>query len=131
MILGTSIIVGKPTITNWLNKNWPFIHDRKLLLFSVSGTAPDHPDLQEWMYAHLGTVMDTGIPYIPLRGRLVLAQLPWWLRTMLRFAGKVSQDPEVRERMTQGFDYMDRNNLEPILKESLSEKASQQMVDVH
>ena len=116
LVLGTSIIVGKPTLTAWLKAHWPELQDKKLLIFSVSGTAPGHPDLDIWMQKHLGDELASGMAYIALRGRLKLSQLPWWERWMLRLVGKVSKDPDVKQRMIHGFDFMDRAKLRPILE---------------
>ena len=115
LILGTSIIVGKPTIARWMKKHWAMLWGRNILLYSVSGTAPGHPDLQTWMQRHLGEEILSQVKYIPLRGRLDPGELPWILRTMLRLAARASRDPEVKRRMSAGFDYMDRNSLKPIL----------------
>lgn len=116
LILGTSVIVGKPTIARWMKKHWPMLWGRKLLLYSVSGTAPGHPDLQTWMRRHLGDEILSQLEYVPLRGRLDLEELPWLLRMMLKLAARASQDPEAKSRMSEGFDYMDRNSLKPILE---------------
>ena len=116
LILGTSIIVGKPTISRWMKKNWPMLWGRKLLLYSVSGTAPGNPDLNTWMHRHLGEQIMSGVEYVPLRGRLDLDELPWFLRILLKLGGKASKDPETKRRMSEGFDYMDRNSLEHILQ---------------
>lgn len=115
LILGTSIIVGKPTIAGWVKKHWPMIRDKKLLIYSVSGTEPGHPDLNTWMQQHLGDQLPA-MHYVQLRGRLVLSEVSWWLRLMLRLVGAVSKDPDVKRRMTEGFDFMDPEKLKPILQ---------------
>ena len=115
LILGTSIILGKPTIAPWMKKNWPMLWGRKLLLYSVSGTAPGHPDLHTWMQRHLGKEILSQVEYVPLRGRLDLDEMPWLIRIMLKLAAKASRDPETKKRMSDGFDYMDRDSLNPIL----------------
>ena len=116
LILGTSIILGKPTIAPWMKKNWPMLWGRKLLLYSVSGTAPGHPDLHTWMQRHLGKEILSQVEYVPLRGRLDLDEMPWLIRIMLKLAAKASRDPETKKRMSDGFDYMDRKSLNPILE---------------
>lgn len=115
LILGTSIIVGRPRIKTWLYDHWDAIQSRPTLLFTVSGTAPGHPDITQWMEQHLNPQMREHLEIHALRGRLDLSQLPFWLRFMLRIAGRANKDPETRQRMTEGFDYMDRASLEPIL----------------
>jgi menaquinone-dependent protoporphyrinogen IX oxidase len=116
LILGSSVMVGKPTISKWVQKNWAQLNGRQLLLFSVSGTAPEDPDLRTWMKRGLGEEIFSQMDYVPLRGRMVLSELPLWSRILLKGLARVIKDPEESKRMTEGFDYMDRESLEPILR---------------
>ena len=116
LILGSSIIVGAPTLKKWLFRNWGTLCDKPALLFTVSGTAPGHPDLISWLNTHLSPEMLVHFKYVPLRGRLDVRALPWWVRTMLKLAARMSNDPDAARRMTEGFDYMDRDSLKPILE---------------
>ena len=115
LILGSSIIVGTPTLKKWLFRHWGTICDKPTLLFTVSGTAPGHPDLVSWLNTHLSPEMLAQFKYVPLRGRLDVKALPWWVRTMLKLAARMMKDPEAARRMTKGFDYMDRDSLKSIL----------------
>lgn len=116
LILGSSIVVGAPTLKKWLFRHWEAIGHKPALLFTVSGTAPGHPDLITWLNTHLSPEMLAHFKYVPLRGRLDVTALPWWVRTMLRLAARMSNDPEAARRMKGGFDYMDRDSLNPILE---------------
>ena len=116
LILGTSIVIGKPTIAKWMKTHWEKLWGRNLLLFSVSGTKPGHPDLQTWMHTRLGEEILSQVDYVPLRGRLNPAELPWWVRAILKMGARVIKDPAAKKRMSEGFDYMDRNSISPILK---------------
>ena len=116
IILGSSIITMKPTIQKWLMKNWPKIKDKQVLLFTVSGTEPGHPNLQQWLNNSLPKEMLEQIPYVPLRGRLVLNELPWLMRLFMKIASKVEKDPDTKKRMAEGFDYMDKTTIKPIFE---------------
>lgn len=115
LILGSSVRVGKPTISKWVKKNWTQLNGRPLLLFSVSGTAPEDPDLLLWMKRGLGEEIFSQMEYVPLRGRMVVSELPWWSRILLKGLARAIKDPEESKRMTEGFDFMDRESLEPIV----------------
>lgn len=115
LILGSSIMVGKPTISKWVKKNQEQLNGRRLLLFSVSGTDPGDPELTDWMKRGLGEELFSQMEYVPLRGRMVLSALPWWSRMLLKGLTRVMKDPEESRRMAEGFDYMDRESLEPII----------------
>ena len=116
LIIGSSIILGAPTFKKWLFRNWEQFRKKPVLLFTVSGTAPDHPNLITWLNMHLSPEMLAHLKYVPLRGRLDLQALPWWLRALLRLAARMTKDPEEAQRMREGFDYMDRSSLEPIVE---------------
>ena len=115
LILGSSIVVGAPTLKKWLFRHWDAIRHKPVLLFTVSGTEPGHPDLISWLNIHLSPEMLAHFKYVPLRGRLEVKALPWWVRTLLKLAARMSKDPEAGRRMIEGFDYMDRDSLKPIL----------------
>lgn len=115
LVLGSSIIAMKPTMKKWLKTNWQRIKDKPLLFFTVSGTEPGHPDLKQWLIDSLSEEVLEQMQYVGLRGRLALAELPWWIRIMMKFAAKGEKDPEVKKRMAEGFDYMDKSSIKPIL----------------
>lgn len=97
-------------------KNWPKIKDKQVLLFTVSGTEPGHPNLQQWLNNSLSKEMLEQIHYVPLRGRLVLNELPWLMRLFMKIASKVEKDPDTKKRMAEGFDYMEKTSIEPIFE---------------
>lgn len=116
LVLGSSIIIMKPTIKKWLTAFWPVIRNKPILLFTVSGTNPGHPDLQRWIHQSFSNEILMNITHIPLRGRLNLKELPWITRQILKFGAIVEKDPETKQRMKEGFDYVVKSNITPILK---------------
>lgn len=116
LILGSSIIAMKPTIQKWLKANWSKIKNKPVLLFTVSGTEPGHPDLKKWLVNSLSEALLSQVYHVPLRGRLILDKLPWSVRLIMKFAARVEKDPDTKKRMEEGFDYMDKSSIEPILK---------------
>jgi hypothetical protein len=44
------------------------------------------------------------------------AELPWWIRAILKMGARVIKDPAAKKRMSEGFDYMDRDSIEPITR---------------
>ena len=116
LILGSSIIVRKLTISKWLIANWNSIKEKPVLLFTVSGTKPGHPDLKKWLQDNLPQSIINKIKYIPLRGRLNLKTLPFLVRLTLKIGAMIEKDPNAKKRMRQGFNYMDKSSIAPILR---------------
>lgn len=116
LILGSSVYIGKLYLRHWLHTNWSVLKTKPIMLFTVSGSPADHPDLEAALAISLTPEMRQAMDYVPLRGRLDHQLLPWWLRPVLRFAGRMQKDPETRERMLNGFDKMDKDKTGPIVK---------------
>ena len=116
LILGSSIYVMKPYIKEWLNQHWPEIEGKKILLFTVSGTPPEAPQLKEWLSNHLAPEILSKIQYVPLRGKMVIRELPWFIRLVLRIGAWKEKDPETKQRMRYGFDFMDKGSIQPIVE---------------
>ncbi|MEZ4993353.1 MAG: flavodoxin domain-containing protein [Saprospiraceae bacterium] len=116
IILGSSIVIGKLTIRKWVKLHWPELRNKELILFTVSGTAPGHPDLHKYLEASLPVDMIDQMDYIPLRGRLIIKELKWYTRLLLRLGARQEKDPEAKKRMLEGFDFVKRENIEPILE---------------
>ena len=53
-----------------------------------------------------------------MRGRLVPNRLSWFDRLMLKIGAKLSSDATVRREETEGFDYMDKSGIEPVVAQA-------------
>ena len=116
IILGSAVYAGRYYIVDWLNKNWPLLKDKPLVLFTVSGTAPDHPDIKNYFNENLKSEMREKITYFPLRGKLDLNDLNWLMRLFFKMAAKSEKDEAARLRMKHGFDYVKKENIDPVLE---------------
>jgi menaquinone-dependent protoporphyrinogen IX oxidase len=116
LVLGSAVYIGRLFMHKWLKQNWEALRDKPVLLFSVSGTAKDDPEFEEIKENSLPGEMWDELTFCPLRGRLNPGQLSWFLRTMLKIAGRMQKNPEARDRMTHGFDFVDREAIRPIVE---------------
>jgi len=115
LVLGSAVYVGQVALRRWMRRHWDILQNKRVLFFTVSGSPADHPDLKAALDSSLTPAMLEYFTYIPLRGRLDLRRLPWWLRMGLRWVAKHIEDPEARERLSKGFNYVDRAHIDPIL----------------
>ena len=116
LILGSAVYIGHLAIRHWLKDNWETISDKPILLFSVSGTAPGHPDLNTVLSQSLDPEIIERIDYFQLRGKLDVQKLPWITRSLLKFAAWSIKDAEVKDRLAHGFDHVDKEDIRPILE---------------
>ena len=116
IILGSSLMVKKPTIKNWLRINWPKLKDKRIVLFTVSGNENEESNLKKWITRNLSKEMIERIKIHHLGGRLDVQVLPWWTRLFLKMGSWIEADPNAKKRMTEGFDHIDRASISKVLR---------------
>lgn len=115
VVLGSSIVFYKPTIRRWLKAHWPDLRDRPLILFTVSG-APPGPKLDGWIAKSFPEEVLARIEHVALRGRLNHRDVGWFLKVLLKIGALMNSDPEASREEREGFDFMDRSTIEPIVR---------------
>ena len=71
--------------------------------------------LRRWIADSLPEDLISRMDHFALRGRLDQKKLNWWLRLMLRIGAYLSDDPGAKKEEREGFDYMDKASIEPIM----------------
>ena len=115
LILGSSILYFKLSIKNWIRANLSELEGRSKILFSVSGAGPS-PKLNRWVANSVPSDLASQMEHIALRGRLDHSTVSWWIRSILWMGSLFNPDPEARKDERYGFDYVDKESIEPILK---------------
>ena len=114
LVLGSSVIIYKLTIRAWLEKHLSAIRDKPTILFTVSG-APAGPQLDGWIANSVPSEILAHARHVALRGRLILAEIPWWVRWVLKVGAWASDDPEAKAHELEGFDFMEKSSIAPIV----------------
>ena len=115
LILGSSILYFKLSIRKWVNANSAELKGRSKILFSVSGAGPSDK-LNRWVANSLPAWLLSQMEHVALHGSLDHSKVSWWVRLMLRVGSLINPDPEARKDERYGFDYVDKESIEPILK---------------
>jgi len=115
LILGSPIIYYKLSIHKWVKRHLVSLNNKPIIFFSVSG-APAGSKLDGWIADSLPENFISKMHHVALRGRQIPEQLTWYDRMMLKIGGLANKDPEARKEELEGFDYMDKSSIEPILK---------------
>ena len=115
LILGSPIIYYKLSIHKWVKRRLQSIESKPIIFFSVSGAGAG-PKLDGWIADSLPENLISKLNHIALRGRQIPEQLTWYDRMMLKIGALTNKDPQARKEELEGFDYMDKSSIEPILK---------------
>ena len=115
LVLGSSVIVYKLTIRKWVHSKLAGIKGKPIILFTVSG-ARAGSKLDAWIADSLPGSLVATIKHVALGGRMNPKDLSWWLRMVLRIGAWRNKNPEDKKQELEGFDFMDKTGIEPILK---------------
>ncbi len=115
-IIGTSVYIGKLQIGPWLKTNLPFMRNKKIILFLVAGT-PAHQKEK------LDGYIRSGIPeeiwqncqsfYLP--GKMIMGNLSWKDRLMLKMGAWLVKDPQESKRMLTDYNNVKKENITGII----------------
>ncbi len=54
--------------------------------------------------------------HVALRGKLDHKEISWWTKLILRIGAWKNDDPVAKKEELEGFNYMDKSSIEPIIK---------------
>ncbi|MER3318259.1 MAG: flavodoxin domain-containing protein [Allomuricauda sp.] len=115
LILGSSILFFKLSNRKWVSANLSKLKGRSKILFSVSGAGPSDK-LNRWVANSLPSELFSQMEHVALRGRLDHSKVSWWVRLLLLIGSLINPDPKASKEERNGFDYVDKESIEPILK---------------
>jgi len=115
LILGSPIIYYKLSIHKWVKRHLVRLAYKPIIFFSVSGAAAGSR-LDGWIADSLPEDFISRMYHVALRGRQIPKQLSWYDWTMLKIAALANKDPEARKQEFEGFDFMDKASIAPIVK---------------
>jgi len=115
LVIGSPIYYYKTLIRKWVEKHLSDFENKPTILFTVSG-APAGAKLDEWISNCLPASFVSQAKHVALRGRLNHDELNWFHGLMLKFAASRNKDSEAKKEEFEGFDYMDKTSIEPIVK---------------
>ncbi|MDH3262653.1 MAG: flavodoxin domain-containing protein [Paracoccaceae bacterium] len=115
LVLGSPIIYHRLIIHKWVKRNLASIANRPAILFSVSGAGAG-PKLDAWIGHSLPAGLIADLQHFALRGRQNPNELTWFDRSMLIIGGLMNRDRVAGREEMQGFDFMDRSSIEPIVE---------------
>jgi len=116
IIIGSSVRIGSIVIAPFIREHWSAIKDKKLILFTTSGTPPQHPKIRSMYEKSLPGEMRKAIQYFPLHGRISGDKLTAWDRFLMAIGKTMEQDETLKKDMGKDFDGVRRENLLPLLK---------------
>lgn len=117
VVIGSSVYAGRLTLHSWLRKHAHQLLFKKVFLFIVCATPADKKDVLDEIAQHnVPALLKDKMSVFFLPGRVVIKELNWIDKLMLSFAARATKDPVEKQQMINGFDAVNRDHLQPLIK---------------
>lgn len=117
VIVGSSVYAGRLTLHDWLKKHAHQLLRKKVFLFIVCATPADRKDvLAQIAKNNIPVLLQDLVVVFFFRGRLVINELNWLHKWMLKLASRTTNDSDEKQRMVFGFDAMNKDYILPLLQ---------------
>ncbi len=93
---------------------------KPIILFTVSG-AQAGPKLDGWIADSLPATLISSMGHVALGGRQKPEEVSRWDRLILIIGAWKNKDPEAKREELEGFDFVDKSSIKPILEWANSE----------
>jgi menaquinone-dependent protoporphyrinogen IX oxidase len=115
IVFGGSIRISRIVIAPLIIEFWDAVKGKKVVLFSTSGTPPDHPNIRNIYERSLPEELRKDIKYFPLHGRMLKNNLSSIDKILVDIGQRMETDESMAQRMREDYDEVKRENIIPLL----------------
>lgn len=115
-IIGSSVYIGKLEIRKWLKKNYKALVNKKTFLFQVAASPVSDIEQRQSYNATCvpAAILDKANVFF-LPGRMIMRNLGWFDRFMLKMGARMAKDPAERTRMLTDFNDVKKEHILPLI----------------
>jgi len=118
VVIGSSVYTGRLLLHGWLKKHAEQLKKKKVYLFIVCATPADKKNvLEQIAHQNIPAALRDRVVVHFLRGRVVINNLSWLHKLMLKMVARSTKDPDEKAGMLFGFDAVKRENAVPLINE--------------
>jgi len=116
LVIGSSVYAGRLLLHGWLKRHVAQLKNKKVYLFIVCATPADKKEVLDGIANNnIPAALREQVVVYFLRGRVVIKDLGWLHKLMLKLAARGTKDPDEKQRMLYGFDAVNRENAVPLI----------------
>ena len=116
MIMGGYVRAGNIVIAPFIKDHWSVMKGKEVILFTTSGTPPQHPKIQSIYEKSLPEEIRKEIKYFPLHGRISGKDLTFLDKFLITIGKIMEPDETLKKDMGKDFNGVQRENLLPLLE---------------
>jgi len=114
-IIGSSVYIGQLEIKKWLKNNFDVLVNKKVFFFQVAASPVNETEKREsYNIAGIPAALlnKTKVFFFP--GRMIMRNLSWWDRFMLKMGARLAKDPAEKTRMLTDFNDVKKEHILPL-----------------
>ena len=115
-VVGSSVYIGRLEIKKWLKRNFKELINKKIFLFQVAAL-PAGDRIKRESYNAAGVpvaILNKAMSFF-LPGRMLMRNLSWLDRFLLKMGARFVKDPAERRIMLTDFDDVKKEHILPLL----------------
>jgi menaquinone-dependent protoporphyrinogen IX oxidase len=116
IVFGGYVRMGRIVIAPLIVEAWNAIKEKKVVLFLVSGTPPQHPNIQKIFNKSLPDEIRKEIKYFSLSGRIVSRDLSFFDKLLMAIGRMIEKDETLNKFMGEDFNEVKPENLLPVME---------------
>lgn len=113
-IVGSSVYIGKLEIRAWLKKNIKVLINKKTFLFQVAASPVADKEKRE-SYNNQSVPAPIKVKAFFFPGRMIMRNLSWLDRFMLKMGARLTKDPTESKRMLTDFNEVKKEQIVPLV----------------
>ncbi|HJS55543.1 MAG TPA: flavodoxin domain-containing protein [Chitinophagaceae bacterium] len=116
-IVGSSVYIDKLEIKKWLKKHFNVLLSKKIFFFQVAGTPVSQKEKREFYNKKdiPPAILNKAESYF-LPGRMIMRNLSWLDKFMLKMGARLTRDPMDKQRMLTDFNDVKKENVLPMVE---------------
>ena len=116
MIIGGYMRTGHIVIAPFIKDNWSIVKEKRVILFTTSGTPPQHPKIQSIYKKSLPAEIRKEIKHFSLHGRMYCKNLTFFDKFLMTIGKIMEHDETLKKDMGKDYDGVQPENLLPLFE---------------
>jgi len=111
VIIGSPVMAFQPKLSKWIEKNWNFLKDKKVYLYTTSGAPSSDPALVKAFVNSVPQEIGEEVTYFPFSGRMIYSKLSVTDKLLMKIGQMIEKDPVIKEEMIKDVDGVNRDEI--------------------
>lgn len=115
IVFGCPVMAGKLELASFIKKNWSKLSDKKLAIFSTSGSKGDNPQLVEGFDKNFESSIKEKLVYFPFGGKVEQGKYTGLHKFFMFIGRSMVKDEQLKAEMMKDKNFMTKEQIMPLI----------------